>query len=273
MLTQQVDVNRTLWLKGRAARHNSLIITDHPNQNAPEHSLDIQPPMSSPASAHPPNELLKMDLLSKLTGDFLATSIEVWKHDIGNLYRSINWEKDWWWLGILVCFFVQYFFALSCLRLEATTLFALFAANAAVSSLVLPWANGELRQNWRTLGLGDNYFDEDGFFLTLICGAPLVLLNVVILIKIVFRTGSLMVKVKRKQLLAAARRSRAEEAENNVEGRRAPVEEEQHRTAGHQDGRSTTEGRGEDGDGRGGSSAAGGGGPRDGVGARKRRGA
>jgi len=157
--------------------------------------------------------------------------------DVGEFLDSVDWRSDGWWLMLLASFHLQYFAWLAFLSLEAVPCFLLFALNSAFCSFALPYLNVYLHNNWESLGMSARYFDEYGFFATTVIGMPLVCINLLLLFKILSRTISLAVQVKRTQLFSGKRqdieksdrsRCRGQKSDRNgdQEGKGAVAEEE-----------------------------------------------
>lgn len=85
------------------------------------------------------------------------------------------------------------------------------------------YTNEWAAQNWRELGITQNYFDARGLFMAIMLSAPLLLNSLIMLLCFVREAKNLLVEVKTKQILQ--KRAAKKKTESKVSQRRAKKEQ------------------------------------------------
>ena len=137
--------------------------------------------------------------------DFLSTSYNLAQNShaevsLFSLLLDLPRHPDFnFFLFPLLTFHVVYLIFLTTSNLPASALFTLFSLNLAITRWGLPLANDFFAKQWKELGISANYFDTDGFFITLLVGGPLLLANLLVLLRILKQTSELLIRVKKKE--------------------------------------------------------------------------
>ncbi|XP_050364897.1 uncharacterized protein LOC126783466 [Argentina anserina] len=146
------------------------------------------------------------DLVHKVSAD-LRPAFGLALDNLIGFFHAIDWKEPW--LMCLVGF--HSLFLVTAILSRNNLNFQMFLFLTALTGVYLAERfNGLLHQNWRTFA-GQNYFDPNGVFVSVLWSGPLLVIAIIILINTLFSLCHLIVKWKRAQLRHRARLSQSKQ--------------------------------------------------------------
>lgn len=127
--------------------------------------------------------------------------------EVKRFIDAVDWTQRWLW--ILGIYFFLLFALLMVFRRSTrvqTVMLVVLALHVFMAQPINTWASA----NWK-LFASENYFGENGFFVTIVYGFPLLVLGVLAVINLLLGTARLAVTVKRMEL---QRNKREQEKKN-----------------------------------------------------------
>ncbi|XP_062024790.1 uncharacterized protein LOC133740874 [Rosa rugosa] len=142
------------------------------------------------------------DLVQKLSADFRSGLGPALDNFIG-FFHAIDWKEPWL-MGLVGLHFLL--LVISILSRKNLNFQMLLFLTALAGVYLAERFNGFLGQNWKSFA-GQNYFDSNGVFLSVLWSGPLLVIAIIILINTLFSLCHLIVKWKRAELRHRARLS------------------------------------------------------------------
>lgn len=142
------------------------------------------------------------DLVQKFSADFRSGLGPALDNLIG-FFHAIHWKEPWL-IGLMGVHFVLLIIAITTRKNLNFQMLLFLTALAGV--YLAERFNSLLGQNWKSFA-GQNYFDSNGVFLSVLWSGPLLVIAIIILINTLFSLCHLIVKWKRAELRHRARLS------------------------------------------------------------------
>ncbi|GER30785.1 transmembrane protein 18 [Striga asiatica] len=146
------------------------------------------------------------DLVEKLSAE-LRTGLKPAYESFMGFFHAIDWKEPW--LICLVSFHVLLLLVTFLSRKNINfqmCLFLLALGGVYLAELL----NQFLAGNWRSFA-GQNYFDSNGLFLSILWSGPLLVIAILILVNTLFSLCYLIVRWKRAELRHRARTAHSKE--------------------------------------------------------------
>lgn len=122
-------------------------------------------------------------------------------YTIRGFFAAIDWTEPW---IIGLCLFHMFILMIAIFTRKYNSfqiaLFCIITATVYIAESV----NSVLAQNWKIFSR-QNYFDKRGVFISAMWSTPLILVAIVMLAQSLYSASTLLVQVKRKQLIHRAR--------------------------------------------------------------------
>eukprot|EP00759_Apiculatamorpha_spiralis_P005341 PhF_6_TR13231/c0_g1_i1/m.20934/K22145/TMEM18; transmembrane protein 18 len=117
--------------------------------------------------------------------------------------NAVEWQQTpfYWLVGLHVSLYVMALL----LRKHPVGLFSLFCF-LTVLIVLAQVINDVGNTYWKTIGFTQNYFDKHGIFISAVYSAPMLVLAVFLVFGMVAHVSVLLVKVKRRQFVAEAKK-------------------------------------------------------------------
>ncbi|KAH6780402.1 Tmem18 [Perilla frutescens var. hirtella] len=146
------------------------------------------------------------DLVEKLSAEFRSGMKPAYENFMG-FFHAIDWKEPW--LIGLVSFHAILLVVVFTSRKNIN--FQMFLFLLALGGVYLAERlNHFLASNWKSFA-GQNYFDANGLFLSVLWSGPLLVIAIIILVNTLFSLCHLIVKWKRAELKHRARTARSKE--------------------------------------------------------------
>lgn len=142
------------------------------------------------------------DLVQKFSADFRSGLGPALDNLIG-FFHAIDWKEPWL-IGLMGIHVVLLIIAITTRKNLNFQMLLFLTALAGV--YLAERFNSHLGQNWKSFA-GQNYFDSNGVFLSVLWSGPLLVIAIIILINTLFSLCHLIVKWKRAELRHRARLS------------------------------------------------------------------
>ncbi|KAK4387277.1 Transmembrane protein 18 [Sesamum angolense] len=139
------------------------------------------------------------DLVEKLTGE-LRSGLKPGYENFMGFFHAIDWKEPW--LICLISFHVVLLLVALCQGRTSTfrCLFLLALGGVYLAERL----NNYLAGNWKSFA-GQNYFDRNGLFLSVLWSGPLLVIAIIILVNTLFSLCHLIVRWKKAELRHRAR--------------------------------------------------------------------
>ncbi|XP_057799063.1 uncharacterized protein LOC131014914 [Salvia miltiorrhiza] len=146
------------------------------------------------------------DLVEKLSAEFRSGLKPAYENFMG-FFHAIDWKEPW--LISLLSFHVILLVVVFASRRNIN--FQMFLFLLALGGVYLAERlNHILASNWKSFA-GQNYFDSNGIFLSVLWSGPLLVIAIIILVNTLFSLCHLIVRWKRAELKHRARAARSKE--------------------------------------------------------------
>ncbi|KAL7176529.1 hypothetical protein ACSBR2_029959 [Camellia fascicularis] len=142
------------------------------------------------------------DLVEKLTAE-LRSGLRPAFDNFIDFFHAIDWTEPW--LTCLMSFNVVLLLVVIISRKNINFQMCLFLL-ALAGVYFAETFNSSLRDNWKSFA-GQNYFDPEGLFLSVLWSGPLLVIAIIILVNTLFSLCYLIVRWKRAELQHRARLS------------------------------------------------------------------
>ncbi|KAL2241792.1 transmembrane protein 18 [Sesamum indicum] len=140
------------------------------------------------------------DLVEKLTGELRSGLKPAYENFMG-FFHAIDWKEPW--LICLISFHVVLLLVAFMSRKNINFQMCLFLL-ALGGVYLAERLNHYLAGNWRSFA-GQNYFDRNGLFLSVLWSGPLLVIAIIILVNTLFSLCHLIVRWKKAELRHRAR--------------------------------------------------------------------
>ncbi|CAI9268110.1 unnamed protein product [Lactuca saligna] len=142
------------------------------------------------------------ELVEKISSELRIGMQPAMDNFIG-FFHAIDWKEPWL-VGLMVFHFVTLIIILTS-RKNINFQMSLFLLSL-VGVYLAERLNTVLSDNWKSFA-GQNYFDRNGVFLSVLWSGPLLVFSLIILVNTLFSLCQLMVKWKRAELRHRAKLS------------------------------------------------------------------
>ncbi|KAL0282802.1 UNVERIFIED_CONTAM: Transmembrane protein 18 [Sesamum angustifolium] len=140
------------------------------------------------------------DLVEKLTGELRSGLKPAYENFMG-FFHAIDWKEPW--LICLISFHVVLLLVAFMSRKNINFQMCLFLL-ALGGVYLAERLNNYLAGNWKSFA-GQNYFDRNGLFLSVLWSGPLLVIAIIILVNTLFSLCHLIVRWKKAELRHRAR--------------------------------------------------------------------
>ncbi|KAK6115537.1 hypothetical protein DH2020_007806 [Rehmannia glutinosa] len=146
------------------------------------------------------------DLVEKLTAELRSGLNPAYENFMG-FFHAIDWKEPW--LICLISFHVSLLLVAFLSRKNINFQMCLFLL-ALGGVYLAERLNQLLAGNWKSFA-GQNYFDPNGLFLSVLWSGPLLVIAIIILVNTLFSLCYLIVRWKKAELKHRARLARSKE--------------------------------------------------------------
>ncbi|KAK7271023.1 hypothetical protein RJT34_26603 [Clitoria ternatea] len=143
---------------------------------------------------------LMADLVQKLSSELRTGLRPAYDNFIG-FFHAIDWKEPWL-IGLLTFHVVLLLVVISSRKKTNFQMFLFLLTLAGV--YFAESLNRSLGKNWKSFA-GQNYFDPNGLFMSVLWSGPLLVISMIILINTLFSLCYLIVRWKRAELRHRAR--------------------------------------------------------------------
>ncbi|KAL8467226.1 hypothetical protein ACS0TY_036085 [Phlomoides rotata] len=146
------------------------------------------------------------DLVEKLSAELRSGLKPAYENFLG-FFHAIDWKEPW-----LICLISFHVFLLLVTFMSRKNInFQMCLFLLALGGVYLAERlNRILSANWKSFA-GQNYFDTNGLFLSVLWSGPLLVISIIILVNTLFSLCYLMVRWKRAELRHRARAANSKE--------------------------------------------------------------
>ncbi|KAG6408352.1 hypothetical protein SASPL_131357 [Salvia splendens] len=146
------------------------------------------------------------DLVEKLSAEFRSGLKPAYENFMG-FFHAIDWKEPW-----LICLLSFHVILLVVVFVSRRNInFQMFLFLLALGGVYLAERlNHVLGSNWKNFA-GQNYFDTNGLFLSVLWSGPLLVIAIIILVNTLFSLCYLIVRWKRAELKHRTRAARGKE--------------------------------------------------------------